>query len=53
MHEGYESVFRTTKKQKSFPIDGAEILPIIKRKNQTPEIVIIANFRPATGKFCL
>ena len=30
-----------------------EIIPIIKKKDKSLEIVMIANFRPAAGKFCL
>lgn len=51
--ENYESAYRTTKKKNKFPIDGVEIIPIIKRVNQLPEILFIANFRSPVGKFCL
>lgn len=36
-----------------YPIDGVDILPIFKKKDQTLELIMIANFRPPVGKFCL
>jgi ADP-ribose pyrophosphatase len=34
-------------------VDGVEIIPIIKKIDKTLSMVLIANFRPPIGKFCL
>ena len=49
----YEVAYRPTRKDTGLPIDGVEIVPIIKKKGEVPQIVIIANFRPAAGHFSL
>ncbi len=49
----YEAVYRTTTKEKNLAIDGVEVIPIIKYKDAQDQIVLIANFRPPVGKFCL
>lgn len=49
----YEAVYRTTTKNKGFPFDGVDVIPIIKYKEKPSEIVMIANFRPPAGRFSL
>ena len=51
--ENYEAVYRTTTKNRGFGIDGVEVIPLIKYKDQPPELVMIANFRPPTNSFVL
>ena len=40
-------------RKNDFKIDGVEIMPILKRKDKSLELIMIANFRPPIGKFCL
>lgn len=49
----YEMVFRPTSEDKNLPIDGVDVLPIIKHKDKPSQAVLIANFRPPVGKFVL
>lgn len=32
--ENYEAVYRTTSKQKNMPVDGSDVIPIIKYKEK-------------------
>lgn len=48
----YEAAFRPTRKNNA-TIDGVEIIPILKKKDGSKDLVLIANFRPPLGKFCL
>jgi hypothetical protein len=49
----YESVFRPTTRKKGSSIDGGEVIPIIKTEKHKPQLVVIANFRAAIGKFSI
>jgi hypothetical protein len=51
--DDYEASFRPRTIAKKFAIDGVEVLPIFKRKDGSLELIMIANFRPPIGKFCL
>ena len=51
--KNYEAVYRTTTKNKGFEVDGVEVIPIIKYKEQKSKLVLIANFRPPANKFVL
>ena len=53
LHQDYEVAYRTTTKNSERKIDGGEVMPIIKYKGKESELVFIANFRPAVGKFCV
>lgn len=44
--------YRPTRKNNA-TIDGVEIIPIFKKKDGSKDLVLIANFRPPLGKFCL
>lgn len=49
----YESAYRTTSAAKKLFVDGVEIVPIISSKHHGQKLVLITNFRPPIGKFCL
>lgn len=49
----YETVYRTTTKKSGRAIDGVEVIPVIKYKENKSEVVLIANFRPPVNKFVL
>ena len=47
----YETAYRTTTKKGG--IAGVNVVPIIKYKDKSSELVLIANFRPACNCFVL
>lgn len=51
--ENYESAYRPGRVKTDFNVDGVEVLPIFKRKDKSLDLIMIANFRPPIGKFCL
>ncbi len=50
--DNYESAYRPMRNNK-FSIDGVEIMPILKRKDKSLDLIMIANYRPPIGKFSL
>ena len=48
----YECIYRTTRKE-GCKTDGVEVIPVIKYANKKSQVVLIANYRPPVGGFCL